>query len=130
MINWTGVLQRLLPGTQVSTIAAIGLWLASLLVLTFLLNAKRRTLNAEVQVTAVLTCSLLLGPNAHPYDMLLLAPGLLQAATPRHSDLIAFIVLCVPWLGLPPGMRWVLSIAALLSAVYALRFAGSTPHAD
>jgi len=130
MINWMGVLWRLHPETQVSTLTAIGLWLASLSGLTLLLNAGRRTPSAEGQVTAVLSCSLLLGPNAHPYDMLVLAPGLLQAATPRHSVLIASIVLCGTWLGLPPGMRWMLSVGALFSGVYALRFAGSTLRSD
>jgi hypothetical protein len=62
--------------------------------------------------------AVLVSPNTHPYDLLVLAPALVYVCQPARGGVVGAVFLVLTLLTLPAPLRWMLILALAAFASY------------
>ena len=119
MVNWMGLGWRLAPGEQALLHQlALPVFAGATLVMASAIRHVRRRTPLEGQLAVVMAWAVLVSPNTHPYDLLVLAPALVYVCRPFRGGVVGAIFLVLTLLTLPAPLRWMLILALAAFATY------------
>jgi hypothetical protein len=119
MVNWMGLGWRLAPGEQdLLHTLAMPVFAGATLLMAAAIRHVRRWTTLEGQLAVVMAWAVLVSPNTHPYDLLVLAPALVYVCQPSRGGVVGGIFLLLTLLTLPAPLRWILILALAAFATY------------
>ena len=119
MVNWMGLGWRLAPGEQdLLHKLALPVFAGATLVMAAAIRQVRRWTTLEGQLAVVMAWAVLVSPNTHPYDLLVLAPALVYVCRPSRGGVVGAIFFLLTLLTLPAPLRWMLILALAAFATY------------
>ena len=119
MVNWMGLGWRLeLAEQDLLHKLALPVFAGATLVMAAAIRHVRRWTTLEGQLAVVMAWAVLISPNTHPYDLLVLAPALVYVCRPRRGGVVGAIFLLLTLLTLPAPQRWMLILALAAFAAF------------
>ena len=116
MVNWMGLAWKVAPGSPLILASALPVFVLVMVVMCGALWSVRDQTTVEGQVSVALAVAVVVSPNTHPYDLLVLIPALVFVAARGGGSLVGPLFFALTLVLLPPPARWVLALVLIIFA--------------
>ena len=117
MVNWLGPAWRALPSAQLLEDAALPVFVAGMVVLVGVLWPRHGGRDElPEQLSVALAIAVVVSPNTHPYDLLVLVPALVYFSTKKAGILVGPSFGVLTAILLPGPIRWALGVSLIVLA--------------
>ena len=116
MVNWMGLAWKVAPGSLLILESALPVFALVMVVMCGALWSVRDQTTVEGQVSVALAVAVVVSPNTHPYDLLVLIPALVFVAARGGGSLVGPLFFALTLVLLPPPARWVLALVLIIFA--------------
>ena len=129
MANWVGLAWRAAPeASELIQAAAIPAYLLAVVGLAVGLAMMRDRTSIEGQLSVVTAWMVLVSPNTHAYDLLVLSPALVYISRGAWGACVGPLFFLLSWVAISSPSRWILILGLGALALLCTRFLGRETH--